>query len=453
MRGSSSSKGGRYPNLVLGLSLVALAYGSGLLVPSLLAFGLMFAFKQSMVILVPLIWMLWPTLKLRTYLWAAVVPVVTSLPFVLWAWPEGVKAMYADLVTFHARTPFRPEALTLSALCFRVTGQAFPSVLSAVGLAGFGVGFLVLVRRIPATPLFRQDRFLAFLLTFGFVFLTTLLFSKHAFTNYFYLFHFVLVLALAWSRIEDVRAATAIHMTDCVRCGSTESRRVLCCRGFDHAAERFDLSECCGCRLVSLSPLLEQDELAPYYNDAYYGGGASGKFNPVMEAGVRSANRARAAKLVAEWKPDAVLHRARPRRGAIRRWPRAGRRLRPRPPVDGNGTARLGTLRHRIGCLPGRRTSADPGAGRIAILRGALEDLLEDACFDAVSIWHVLEHVRNPATTLRTIARVLKPGGVLAWRSPTTPACSGSPSEGTGSTSTPAAPLSFQEAPSPEVAG
>jgi hypothetical protein len=56
-------------------------------------------------------------------------------------------------------------------------------------------------------PLFRQDRFIAFLLTFGFVFLSTLLFSKHAFTNYFYLFHFVLVLALAWSRVEDVREA------------------------------------------------------------------------------------------------------------------------------------------------------------------------------------------------------------------------------------------------------
>ena len=67
------------PNLVLGLSLVALAYGSGLLVPSLLAFGLMFAFKQSMVILVPLVWMLWPALKLRTCLWAAVIPVLTYL--------------------------------------------------------------------------------------------------------------------------------------------------------------------------------------------------------------------------------------------------------------------------------------------------------------------------------------------------------------------------------------
>ena len=195
------------PNLVLGLSLVALGYRSGRLVPSLLAFGLMLAFKQSMVILVPLVWMLWPTLRLRTYLWAAVIPVVTYLPFALWAWPEGAKAMYADLVTFHARTPFRPEALTLSALCFRVTGRAFPSAMSAVGLAGFGLGFLVLIKRIPPMPLFRQDRFLAFLLTFGFVFLSTLLFSKHAFTNYFYLFHFVLVLALAWSRVEDVREA------------------------------------------------------------------------------------------------------------------------------------------------------------------------------------------------------------------------------------------------------
>ena len=48
-----------------------------------------------------------------------------------------------------------------------------------------------------------------------------------------------------------------------------------------------------------------------------------------------------------------------------------------------------------------------------------MEDLpLEDAFFDVVSIWHVLEHVRNPSTTLRTIARTLKPGGVLALAVP-----------------------------------
>ena len=209
-------------------------------------------------------------------------------------------------------------------------------------------------------------------------------------------------------------------MTFCVRCGSTESRRVLRCRGFDHAAERFDLSECCGCRLVSLSPLPGQDELAPYYNDEYYGGGASGKFTPFMEAGVRLANRARAATLVAEWKTSRRSASGTPTPGA----PSDGGRV-----LDvGCGRGHLLTAMARRGwecygtelaAFQGDERLQTPGAGRITILRGALEDLpLEDACFDAVSIWHVLEHVRNPSTTLRIIARILKPGGVLALAVP-----------------------------------
>jgi hypothetical protein len=42
----------------------------------------------------------------------------------------------------------------------------------------------------------------------------------------------------------------------------------------------------------------------------------------------------------------------------------------------------------------------------------------EGAFFDAVSIWHVLEHTQNPSKVLREISRVLKPGGVLALAVP-----------------------------------
>ena len=209
-------------------------------------------------------------------------------------------------------------------------------------------------------------------------------------------------------------------MSSCVRCGSTESRRVLRCGGFDHAAERFDLAECCGCRLVSLSPLPGPDELARYYNDAYYGGGASGKFTPVMEAGVRLANRARAAELVAEWKASRRAARGTPAPGT----PSDSGRV-----LDvGCGRGHLLTAMAQRGwecygtelsAFPADERPQTPGAGRVTILRGAVEDLpLEDAFFDVVSIWHVLEHVRNPSTTLRTIARTLKPGGVLALAVP-----------------------------------
>ncbi len=42
-----------------------------------------------------------------------------------------------------------------------------------------------------------------------------------------------------------------------------------------------------------------------------------------------------------------------------------------------------------------------------------LDDLIaEGARYDAVVLWHVAEHLHDPATTLRNIARLLRPGGV-----------------------------------------
>ena len=41
-----------------------------------------------------------------------------------------------------------------------------------------------------------------------------------------------------------------------------------------------------------------------------------------------------------------------------------------------------------------------------------------DASFDAVTMWDVLEHVHDPAATLREIQRILKPGGLLVTRVP-----------------------------------
>jgi ubiquinone/menaquinone biosynthesis C-methylase UbiE len=41
-----------------------------------------------------------------------------------------------------------------------------------------------------------------------------------------------------------------------------------------------------------------------------------------------------------------------------------------------------------------------------------------DDCFDAVTAWHVIEHVPDVLETLREWSRVLKPGGILAMETP-----------------------------------
>jgi len=43
-----------------------------------------------------------------------------------------------------------------------------------------------------------------------------------------------------------------------------------------------------------------------------------------------------------------------------------------------------------------------------------LDELIaEGVSYDAVVLWHVAEHVHDPATTLRNVATLLRPGGVL----------------------------------------
>lgn len=50
----------------------------------------------------------------------------------------------------------------------------------------------------------------------------------------------------------------------------------------------------------------------------------------------------------------------------------------------------------------------------ISVHLGAIEALsLPDESFDAVTLWHVLEHVTTPGTMLEAIRKVLRPGGVL----------------------------------------
>ncbi|MHB2020249.1 MAG: class I SAM-dependent methyltransferase [Candidatus Xenobia bacterium] len=53
------------------------------------------------------------------------------------------------------------------------------------------------------------------------------------------------------------------------------------------------------------------------------------------------------------------------------------------------------------------------------VFDGYLEDAhFETASFDAVTMWHTLEHVFNPISTLSEVARILKPGGYLVGALP-----------------------------------
>lgn len=59
--------------------------------------------------------------------------------------------------------------------------------------------------------------------------------------------------------------------------------------------------------------------------------------------------------------------------------------------------------------------AASPAAGRITLVGGQAERLpFADATFDALSFSYLLRYVADPQATLTELARVVKPGGVMA---------------------------------------
>jgi 2-polyprenyl-3-methyl-5-hydroxy-6-metoxy-1,4-benzoquinol methylase len=86
-----------------------------------------------------------------------------------------------------------------------------------------------------------------------------------------------------------------------------------------------------------------------------------------------------------------------------------------------------------------RPLGIDPAAEAVAHVRGKLgleavrgffsgdpgPEILGDRRFDVVSLWYVIEHFPDPGRALEAIRRLLKPGGVLAFSTPSLRGISG----------------------------
>ncbi|GHU55919.1 hypothetical protein FACS189442_4020 [Spirochaetia bacterium] len=59
-----------------------------------------------------------------------------------------------------------------------------------------------------------------------------------------------------------------------------------------------------------------------------------------------------------------------------------------------------------------------------------LPEVLKDDAFSAVTLWYVIEHFRNPKAALEECRRILRPGGVLAFSTPSFRGVSGRKSPG-----------------------
>jgi SAM-dependent methyltransferase len=185
----------------------------------------------------------------------------------------------------------------------------------------------------------------------------------------------------------------------CACCGASDAYLLFRGYGFDRSEERFDLYECPHCGLVRVEPPLGRAALAHYYAADYYGSPVA-KFSGPVEALMRLDHPRRA-----RWLAGFVT--GPPPRRALDIGCGRGLFLRALAQL---GFTAVGTE------LPGFAFTADPG---VEFLQATAEALpFADGCFDLVSIWHVLEHTTDPAAVLHGIARVLKPGGILALAVP-----------------------------------
>jgi SAM-dependent methyltransferase len=188
----------------------------------------------------------------------------------------------------------------------------------------------------------------------------------------------------------------------CNFCKARDARFLMQGYGFDRSEERFDLYECNACGLVWIEPLPDPERLAAYYRQEYYGS-PEAKFTGLMEGLLRRAHARRARALSRR----IAVTESRPRRALD---VGCGRALSLRAFRD-LGFRAVGTE------LPG--FAFPPSEPGLEFVHAAAESLpFPEADFDLVSMWHVLEHTRDPAAALGELTRVLRPGGLLVLAVP-----------------------------------
>lgn len=184
----------------------------------------------------------------------------------------------------------------------------------------------------------------------------------------------------------------------CPSCGETGCDVLFSGPDFDSGTVRFAVCRCRTCGLVRTGPRPSDEELGRYYSVPYYGTGQA-KFSGPAEAITRFFNNLRAKEI----------------RSRLGQGPGEGRRV-----LDiGCGRGRLLAALRDMGyeCHGVERNEFPAGdtTRDITLHIGDLKDCaFENGSFDAVIIWHALEHFGDPVETVRESARILRKGGLLA---------------------------------------
>lgn len=187
--------------------------------------------------------------------------------------------------------------------------------------------------------------------------------------------------------------------TPCVLCG--QSNKTVVFEATDYITQdRFRLLQCQTCHLVETSPQLDLTEMIRYYPDEYFGLSGRRFLGPGEQV----------IRLARVWRAE-----------AIHRFCRApGRSL-----DIGCGRGWMLTKLKQMGweCygtewseMLVRRHQQN---GLHVLHEPDLRDChFPDRFFDAITLWHVFEHIPNPSHILAEIHRIMKPGGLIVVATP-----------------------------------
>jgi len=161
--------------------------------------------------------------------------------------------------------------------------------------------------------------------------------------------------------------------------------------------ESFEVRRCGVCSLALTWPPQPTPAMERYYPQGYYGSAGKKRFVGPVERLQRTLYRSRARRVeaAAGGRPGRVLD------------------------VGCGRGFLLDAFRRRGWRVEGTEMSATSSAHAREVLGipvqiGALESLaMQGGSFDAVILWHVLEHVPDPRSLLDEVQRLLRPGGVL----------------------------------------